>query len=85
MLRSAIHKNSGEVHLIEVESANLDDYTIVLAAGEWNRVTPQDGNWLSTRDDAESEMTQKAELAKEKAKISNAVSENKRRKGEITE
>lgn len=30
-------------------------------------------------------MTQKAELAKEKAKISNAVSENKRRKGEITE
>lgn len=83
MLRSAIHKATGSVHLIEIESVNLDEYTIVLNAGEGNRVTPNDDKWLSTREDEESLILQKAEMAKEEKKIEKAVSENKRRKGEI--
>lgn len=82
MLRSAIHKITGAVHLIEVESANLEEYTIVLNAGEGNRTTPADGQGLSTREDNDSTMLQKAEMAKEIKKIDSAVSENKRRKGE---
>lgn len=82
MLRSAIHKKTGEVHLIEVESANLEEYAIVLNAGEGNRVTPADDRGLSTREDDESLLLQKAEMDKEVKKVQRAVSENKRRKGE---
>lgn len=85
MLRSAIHKQTGAVHLIEIESVNLDDYTIVLNAGEGNRTTPADSQGLSTKEDdsGESVMLQKAEIAREEKQIARAVSENKRRKGEI--
>ena len=82
MLRSAIHKITGEVHIIEIESANLNEYTIVMNAGEGNRTTPSDGNGLSTRDDDESIMLQNAELAKEMKNIEKATVENKKRKGD---
>ena len=29
MLRSALHKPTGEIHIIEIESANLEDYLII--------------------------------------------------------
>ena len=83
MLRSAINKLTGQVHLVEVESINLDEYEIVLNAWEGNRITPADDKWLSTREDDDSLILQKAELAKEEKKLEKAVSENKRRKGEI--
>lgn len=83
MLRSAIHKSTGAVHLIEVENCpNLDEYTIVLNAGEGNRITPNDDKGLSTREDEESLLLQHAEMEKEVKKVEKAVSENKRRKGE---
>ena len=85
MLRSALHKPTGEIHVIEIESVNLEDYIIIPNAWEGNRNTPADGNGLSTRDDEESLVTQRAEIVREKAKIEKAVSENKKRKGEITE
>ena len=85
MLRSALHRPTGEIHVIEIESANLEDYLIIQNAWEGNRNTPADGNGLSTRDDADALITQKAEIVREKDKIEKAVSENKRRKGEITE
>ena len=84
MLRSAIHNKTGDVHLIEIESANLNEYTIVLNAWEGNRVTPADGNGLATKEDdsGESVLLQRAEMDKEVKKVERAVSENKRRKGE---
>lgn len=85
MLRSALHKPTGSIHVIEIESANLEEYIIIPNAWEGNRNTPADWNGLSTRDDEESLVTQRAEIVREKAKIEKAVSENKKRKGEITE
>jgi len=85
MLRSALHHPTGEIHIIEIESANLSEYTIIPNAGEGNRNTPADGNGLSTRDDEEAIQSQKVEIAVENTKIARAVSENKKRKGEITE
>lgn len=85
MLRSALHKPTGSIHVIEIESANLEEYVIIPNAGEGNRNTPADGNGLSTRDDEEAIQSQRVEIAVEKTKIEKAVSENKRRKGEITE
>jgi hypothetical protein len=29
MLRSALHKPTGEIHVIEIESVNLEDYIII--------------------------------------------------------
>ena len=42
MLRSAFHNPTGEIHVIEIESANLDEYIIIPNAGEGNRNTPSD-------------------------------------------
>jgi hypothetical protein len=85
MLRSALHTPTGAIHIIEIESANLDEYIIIPNAGEGNRNTPADGNGLSTRDDEEAIQSQRVEIAVEKNKIEKAVKENRKRKGEITE
>jgi hypothetical protein len=84
MLRSALHNTTGEIHIIEIESSDLSEYTIIPNAGEGNRNTPSDGNGLSTHDDEEAIQSQRVEIAVEKARIEKAVIENKRRKGELT-